>query len=156
MVTGFEPDVAMSGAARERLSATARVENAMFVAKQWRGEPFDLICMSHVLEHVSDPIEFLTELMTVIRPGGCLFVEVPNETRKTVRAICKYGARGLMHLCFFDAGTLRQVMLRAGWTPLLDLVCGQDISHWMKALWRDHSLGGRAIRKVRRALGRPD
>jgi hypothetical protein len=81
-----------------------------------------------------------------------LFVEVPNETRKTVRTICKYEARGLMHLCFFNAGTLRRVMTGAGWTPLLDITCGQDISNWLKTLRRNYSLGGRAIRKLRRIL----
>jgi hypothetical protein len=81
-----------------------------------------------------------------------LFVEVPNETRKTVRMICKYEARGLMHLCFFNAGTLRQVMTGAGWTPLLGITCGKDISNWLKTLRRNYSLGGRAIRKLGRIL----
>jgi 2-polyprenyl-3-methyl-5-hydroxy-6-metoxy-1,4-benzoquinol methylase len=151
-VTGFEPDIAMAGAARERLSAAAHIENAMFVAKEWRGEFFDLICLSHVLEHVPNPVEFLAGLMRTARPGGFLFVEVPNETRQTVRTICKYEARGLMHLCFFNAGTLRKVMNGAGWTPLLDVTCGQDISTWLKTLRRNYSLGGRAIRKLGRIL----
>jgi SAM-dependent methyltransferase len=151
-VTGFEPDIVMSGAARERLSAAARIENDMFRPEQWRGEPFDLICMSHVLEHVSNPIEFLTGLRKVTKPGSHLFVEVPNETIETVRAMCKYEARGLMHLCFFDVGTLRRVMTGAGWVPLLDLTCGQDISNWLKTLRRNYSLGGRAIRKLGRIL----
>jgi len=151
-VTGFEPDIAMAGAARKRLSSGAHVENAMFVAKEWQGEPFDLICLSHVLEHVPNPVKFLAELMRTARPGGFLFVEVPNETRQTICAICKYEARGLMHLCFLNAGTLRQVMTGAGWTPLLDLTCGQDISNWLKTLRRNYSLGGRAIRKLGRIL----
>ena len=87
VVTGFEPDIAMAGAARERLSAAAHIENTMFVAKEWRGEPFDLICLSHVLEHVPNPMDFLAGLMRTAKPGGFLFVEVPNETRETVRAI---------------------------------------------------------------------
>ena len=151
-VTGFEPDIAMAGAARKRLSAAARIENTMFNVSEWQGEPFDLICLSHVLEHVSNPVEFLAGLMRTARPGGFLFVEVPNETPQTVRTICKYEARGLMHLCFFNAGTLRQVMNGAGWTPLLDATCGQDISAWLKTLRRNYSLGGRAIRKLRRIL----
>jgi hypothetical protein len=57
-----------------------------------------------------------------------------------------------MHLCFLDAGTLRQVMTGSGWTPLLDLTCGQDISNWLKTLRRNYSLGGRAIRKLGRIL----
>jgi SAM-dependent methyltransferase len=151
-VTGFEPDIAMAGAARERLSAAARIENTMFVAKEWRGEPFDLICLSHVLEHVPNPMDFLAGLMRTAKPGDFLFVEVPNETRQTVRAICKYEARGLMHLCFFNAGTLRRIMTGAGWTPLLDITCGQNISNWLKMLRRNYSLGGRALRKLGRIL----
>ena len=80
--------------------------------------------MSHVLEHVPDPVEFLAGLRKAARPESYLFVEVPNETEKTVRAMCKYEARGFMHLCFFDTNTLRRTMAGAGWTPLRDVTCG--------------------------------
>jgi SAM-dependent methyltransferase len=38
---------------------------------------FDLIVLSHVLEHVAQPRSFLGGLVSRLRPGGWLFVEVP-------------------------------------------------------------------------------
>lgn len=39
----------------------------------------ELAVASHVLEHVSGPIEFMAELVRVVRPGGQLWVESPSE-----------------------------------------------------------------------------
>ncbi|MEO8812694.1 MAG: class I SAM-dependent methyltransferase [Caulobacteraceae bacterium] len=40
--------------------------------------PFDLIVMSHVLEHLADPRAELTAMKRVLAPGGAIFLEVPN------------------------------------------------------------------------------
>ncbi len=40
-------------------------------------EKYDLIIISHVLEHVSDPTEFLKPLIKQLKKGGHLFIEVP-------------------------------------------------------------------------------
>jgi SAM-dependent methyltransferase len=37
----------------------------------------DLIVISHVLEHVSDPMKFLNEVIPNLNEGGVLFIEVP-------------------------------------------------------------------------------
>jgi SAM-dependent methyltransferase len=38
----------------------------------------DGICLWHVLEHSPDPLAFLKEIVSVLQPGGHLFLEVPN------------------------------------------------------------------------------
>ena len=38
---------------------------------------FDVVIISHVLEHVSDPIEFLKLMTLKLREGGILYVDVP-------------------------------------------------------------------------------
>ena len=38
---------------------------------------FDTIFMFHVLEHVEDPVEFLTECGGLLSPGGRIMIEVP-------------------------------------------------------------------------------
>src|SRR5665213_487590 len=40
---------------------------------------FDLVVASHVIEHVSNPIEFFGELVRVTRPGGKIYIEAPSE-----------------------------------------------------------------------------
>ena len=42
------------------------------------GEQFDVITLYHVLEHVSKPVECLSNIKRLLRPGGLLVVEVPN------------------------------------------------------------------------------
>jgi len=39
---------------------------------------FDLACAWHVVEHIPDPLESLRKTRAALRPGGELFVEVPN------------------------------------------------------------------------------
>jgi SAM-dependent methyltransferase len=40
---------------------------------------FDLLCLCEVLEHVSAPQDTLSEVISLVRPGGLLFVTVPNR-----------------------------------------------------------------------------
>jgi SAM-dependent methyltransferase len=44
---------------------------------QWH-EAFDHITLAHVLEHVPDPAALLRRLFGWLKPGGTLFIEVPN------------------------------------------------------------------------------
>lgn len=39
---------------------------------------FDLISLVHVLEHISHPLQFLPAVTRKLKPGGVLFVEVPD------------------------------------------------------------------------------
>ena len=43
------------------------------------GEKFDRIFAFHVLEHVADPIGFLTDLQRLARPEGRIGIAVPNQ-----------------------------------------------------------------------------
>ena len=42
---------------------------------------FDVIYSYHLLEHVARPREALAEIHRVLRPGGCLYLGVPNRSR---------------------------------------------------------------------------
>ena len=42
-------------------------------------ETFHLVHMSHVLEHISKPNLFLAEVYRVLKPGGFVLIELPNE-----------------------------------------------------------------------------
>ena len=45
---------------------------------------FDIIVMSHVLEHVTRPFDTVNGLMTLLKPGGHLILAVPNPVRPDV------------------------------------------------------------------------
>lgn len=42
-------------------------------------ESFDLIIMKDILEHLDNPVELLEEVQTFLKPGGYLYVRVPNR-----------------------------------------------------------------------------
>ncbi len=48
-------------------------------ALPFRNETFDLIVMSHVAEHLTDPEPVFGELARVLRPGGRLLLLTPNR-----------------------------------------------------------------------------
>ena len=63
----------------------------------------DLIVISHVLEHVSDPIEFLNKVTKNLKKGGVLFIEVPcsDYLHKEIHE---------PHLLFFDKPSMRALL----------------------------------------------
>ena len=81
-----------------------------------RNERFDVITLSHVIEHVHDPIALLRDLYRLLKPGGCLWLDTPN--------LCSYGAKRFgpdwrdldppRHLVLFNPASLRNSLTNAG------------------------------------------
>ncbi len=86
---------------------------------------FDLLILSHVLEHLAQPHTFVTSLMQRLRPGGLLFVEVPNQDYR-------YKATFESHLLFFDPQSLRHFLSRHGEVLDVDTV-GKEASKFYVA-----------------------
>lgn len=80
---------------------------------------FDLIRLSHVLEHMRDPRAALERLRGWLRPGGVLYIEVPDieadASNKLQGRMFHYG-----HIHNFNPVTLRQVAGRAGLVELAE------------------------------------
>jgi len=77
---------------------------------------FDAVASNHVLEHVLDPVELLTQSYRLLRPGGNLIVVTPNVDSFLHRHFGVYW-RALdppRHLHLFCPRTLIQAAERAG------------------------------------------
>lgn len=78
---------------------------------------YDVIALTHVIEHVSDPIELLRECSKRLRPGtGRAVITTPNLKSLGHRWFGKYW-RGLevpRHFVVFSPGGLRQCVEQAG------------------------------------------
>lgn len=77
---------------------------------------FDVVTMSHVLEHVHDPRTTLTKAYTLLKNGGTLWLDTPNIDSVGHRL---FGAhwRGLeppRHLVLFNPRSLRWLLSQAG------------------------------------------
>ncbi|VUX54862.1 putative Methyltransferase domain protein [uncultured Woeseiaceae bacterium] len=94
----------------------------------------DLIVMSHVMEHVTDPKKFLMESTRNLRRGGAIFIEVP----------CRDWAHKPIdepHLLFFEKGPMHLLLKRAGFEDIQVSYHGQEIERLSSAsLWRSISM----------------
>lgn len=84
---------------------------------------FDLVHAHHVFEHLSDPLAAVIEAHRVLKPGGLIYVEVPNQLANIMflrdrifRRISQRprDKRSIHHLWFFSQPTLRLLFERGG------------------------------------------
>lgn len=80
---------------------------------------FDLSTMFCVLPHLHDPLTALREVRRLLKPGGILFMTMPNLQSVNFNL---FGPRWYhldppRHLYFFSRGNLEELALRAGFRP---------------------------------------
>lgn len=77
---------------------------------------FDMVFMSHVIEHVLDPVATVAKIASLLKPGGVLYVETPNVGSLDARLWKRNW--GLVHyprhLYLFDRATVRQLLEQGG------------------------------------------
>jgi len=76
---GLEPDVATAAAAAARGLAVVSGDLVSF-ARSNEGA-FDAVCLFHVVEHLPEIRPFLRLLLSCLKPGGSLYLSVPNRSR---------------------------------------------------------------------------
>jgi predicted SAM-dependent methyltransferase len=74
-VEGVEPDPVAVASARD---AGLSVLEGTLSTIEYPANHFDAITMSHVIEHLHDPLAALRECYRILRPGGVLWVATPN------------------------------------------------------------------------------
>ncbi|MBN2141013.1 MAG: class I SAM-dependent methyltransferase [Desulfovibrionaceae bacterium] len=85
-----------------------------------RGKRYDLATSWFVLEHVPNPREFLLELSGLVRPGGLVYVSVPNIDALATRLQGPESATfaGNSHINFFNRESLFRVAKDCGLRPI--------------------------------------
>ena len=95
-----------------------RISDGELADANYPSASFDCITLWHVLEHVSRPDLLLHEVARVMRPGGFVYIEVPNAAGWSAR---RFRGRWLAydipkHLFHFTPGTLKALAGQAGLT----------------------------------------
>jgi SAM-dependent methyltransferase len=79
-------------------------------------ESLDAVTLLSVLEHVNAPREMLREIAGLLRPGGALYLIVPNVESLACRVLHERAATfdGRNHLVYFSPATLQDALEREG------------------------------------------
>ncbi len=118
-LAGVEPDASLPPSCREGYDDW-RATDALS-AGGWE-VPFDAVVCADVLEHLPRPEELLARIRAWLRPGGTLFVSLPNVANVTVRAGLllgrfSYAERGILdrtHLRFYTRRSARALVEGGG------------------------------------------
>jgi ubiquinone/menaquinone biosynthesis C-methylase UbiE len=85
------------------------------------GERYDVVSMSHYLEHTLDPAAEIDAAARVLGGGGLLFIEVPDPESRLGRLL----GRGWLpwfqpqHLHFLTAENMKKVLVERAFEPLV-------------------------------------
>jgi 2-polyprenyl-3-methyl-5-hydroxy-6-metoxy-1,4-benzoquinol methylase len=119
---------------------------------------FDVVTARHLIEHLPEPRDFVTEVARILKPGGRFVIETPNS-----RALARdwFGANWFAndvprHLALFHPANLKRLVEGRGLTLVANrLTCSPKIilNSW------DYVTGNKGRpsekRKMRRLLTRP-
>lgn len=107
-VTGVEPSEILYREALGRLAGRGTVLPLSLEESNLKEEQFDAITLWDVLEHVVDPAETMQRCQSLLRPGGCLFLNVPDLDSFEARALGKRWPLLLPeHLNYFNRKSLK-------------------------------------------------
>jgi 2-polyprenyl-3-methyl-5-hydroxy-6-metoxy-1,4-benzoquinol methylase len=114
---GLEVDQAAVSAAR---SAGLQVAVGTLEDALYEPESFDAITLSHVIEHLHDPVGSLQACFRLLRGNGVLWLATPNLDSPGHRRFGRhwFGLDPPRHLVLFDLRTIDQTLRKAGFVEI--------------------------------------
>lgn len=119
-VTGADPDPVVVDAARKR---GLDVRQGGIEAFSDQTESFDVVTLSHVIEHVPNPQDTLKSAYNLLKPGGTMWICTPNLAGPGHQHFGRHW-RGLeppRHLIIFNRSALINCAASLGFTEFVDL-----------------------------------
>jgi SAM-dependent methyltransferase len=114
---GVEPSDFASHYAREELGLD--VLQADLLSADLEPASFDAIILGDVIEHLTDPLDALRHIATLLAPGGVLYMALPDSGSRLARLM---GARWWSviptHIQYFSRESMRILLGRAGFVTL--------------------------------------
>ena len=126
----------------ERAVATAQKHGHIAFAGRFEDvhldRQFDLITMTHVIEHLSDPQAAVAKAARMLNPGGVLAIETPNIGSWEYRRFkAHWGAYHIpRHWTFYDRDSIQSLGELEG-LKLVDWYCHPGPTHWV---WTMHNI----------------
>jgi SAM-dependent methyltransferase len=114
---GVEPSQFASAYARERLGLDVRTGELLTTPLPLND--FDAIVMGDVIEHLPRPAEALARIAALLRPGGILWMALPDAGSLVARGMrARWWSVIPTHVQFFTRRSIRTLLEREGWTVL--------------------------------------
>ena len=80
---------------------------------------FDLVTAIEVIEHVPNPIEFLSSIRALLKPGGILLLTTGNaKPYRNAISNWSYASVPEVHVSFFEPDTLALALKKSGFLPV--------------------------------------
>lgn len=119
--SGFDP--APEAVAHVKSCGLECIQTGMEKMDVFTGRQFDVVMLMNVLEHLSDPIMVINDIrQNVLKDGGLLIVEVPNEFNsfqmagKELHNLPEWWVAPPAHLNYFSPSTLKRLLSASGFT----------------------------------------
>jgi len=122
---GVEPSPSLSEIARKYFNLnvkTAYLEEAGF-----QSNSFDVISMIDVFEHITNPATILKEINRILKPGGILFIKVPNGLFNLLKfRLAKFAGRlknydifdSYEHVVHYSENSLEKMLAKYGFSVI--------------------------------------
>ena len=111
-LVGLDPSPVATKTVEERYSVAA-VTGSFLDPPEDLGA-FDLVVLSHVLEHLADVRSAIQGLWKLTRPGGSVYIEVPDAERYADYLVAPFHDFNTEHINHFSSATLLTAMSLAG------------------------------------------
>lgn len=115
---GVEPSSFASQRARDRLGLEV-IQGDLMDAPVPEGE-WDAVVLGDVLEHVTVPAEALDRVAALLRPGGVVWIALPDAGSRAARVLgSRWWSVLPTHVHYFTRGSLATLLRRRGFEPLV-------------------------------------
>jgi SAM-dependent methyltransferase len=109
---GVEPSPEAARLARERHGLDV-ITGGISAAVAW-SFGFSVVTLVAVLEHLVDPVGALRNLVALLRPGGVLYLLVPDADRFSDHLDAPYQEFSVEHINYFTPSSFRNLLAKAG------------------------------------------
>lgn len=112
-LTGLDPSPVATAEASKRVDGITAVTGS-FLTPPTNFGPFDLIILSHVLEHITDVEGAVDALRNLLAPGGSIYIEVPDATRYVDYLVAPFHDFNTEHINHFSISILNRLLVNRG------------------------------------------